>query len=85
VNGSVEIEETAAGYGFVSYRILIGPGLNPQEWFQVAEGSKPVTNDVLAEWNTSGLSGLYAVQLQVVRTDQRVDTAIIQVTVKAEE
>jgi hypothetical protein len=56
--------------------------LNPQEWFQVAERNEPVTNDVLAEWNTSGLSGLYAVQLQVVRSDQRVDTAIIQVTVK---
>jgi hypothetical protein len=37
---------------------------------------------VLAEWNTNGLSGLYAVQLQVLRTDQRVDTAITQVTVK---
>jgi hypothetical protein len=36
----------------------------------------------LAEWDTSGLSGLYAVQLQVVRSDQRVETAIIQVTVK---
>jgi membrane peptidoglycan carboxypeptidase len=85
VNGIVEIEGTAAGDGFVSYRILIGQGLNPQEWIQVAEGSEPVTNDVLAEWNTFGLSGLYAVQLQVVRTDQRVDTAIIQVTVKDEE
>jgi hypothetical protein len=28
------------------------------------------------------LNGLYAVQLQVVRSDQKVDTAIIQVTVK---
>jgi membrane peptidoglycan carboxypeptidase len=85
VNGTVEIEGTAAGDEFVSYRILIGQGLNPQEWLQVAEGSEPVTNDVLAEWNTSGLSGLYTVQLQVVRTDQRVDTAIIQVTVKDHE
>ena len=85
VSGVVEIEGTAAGDGFVSYRILIGQGLNPQEWFQVAEGNEPVTNGVLAEWNTSGLSGLYAVQLQVVRADQRVDTAIIQVTVKNEE
>jgi hypothetical protein len=39
----------------------------------------------LAEWNTGGLSGLYAVQLQVLRSDQRVDTAIIQVTVNDEE
>ena len=84
VNGNVQIEGTATGDGFVSYRVLVGQGLNPREWIQVAEGNTPVTNAVLAEWNTSGLSGLYAVQLQVVRSDQRVDTTIIQVTVKDE-
>jgi membrane peptidoglycan carboxypeptidase len=82
VNGKVIITGTAAGTDFVSYRILVGQGLNPQEWIQVAEGTESVTNGPLAEWDTSELSGLYAVQLQVVRSDQRVDTAIIQVTVK---
>ncbi|HEX2996922.1 MAG TPA: hypothetical protein VHP14_19020, partial [Anaerolineales bacterium] len=82
VSGNVKITGTAAGDGFVSYRVLVGQGLNPQEWTQVAEGSQPVANDVLASWDTIGLGGLYAVQLQVVRSDQRVDTAIIQVTVK---
>lgn len=82
VSGNVKITGTAAGDGFASYRVLAGQGLNPQEWIQVAEGHQPVTNDVLANWDATGLSGLYAVQLQVVRSDQRVDTAIIQVTVK---
>ena len=82
VSGDVQLKGTAAGADFVSYRILVGQGLNPQEWIQIAEGNEPVSNDTLAEWNTANLSGLYAVQLQVVRTDQKVDTAIIQVTVK---
>ena len=82
VSGNVEIKGTAAGEGFISYRVLVGQGLNPQEWIQVTEGNEPVTNGLLAEWDTKGLSGLYAVQLQVVRTDQKVDNAIIQVTVK---
>ncbi len=82
VNGSVKIDGTAAGKDFVSYRVLVGQGLNPQEWIQVNEGTTPVTNGLLAEWNTSGLSGLYAVQLQVVRSDQRVESAVIQVTVQ---
>jgi membrane peptidoglycan carboxypeptidase len=82
VSGRVNILGTAAGENFASYRVLVGQGLNPQEWIQVAEGNQPITNTTLAEWDTSGLSGLYAVQLQVVRTDQRVETAIIQVTVK---
>jgi membrane peptidoglycan carboxypeptidase len=82
VSGEVRIIGTAAGEDFGFYRVLVGEGLNPQEWIQVAEGTEPVNNGLLAEWDTNRLSGLYAVQLQVVRTDQRVDTAIIQVTVK---
>ena len=82
VNGKVKIDGTAAGKDFVSYRVLVGQGLNPQEWIQVNEGTAPVSNGLLGEWDTSGLSGLYAVQLQVVRSDQRVDSAVIQVTVK---
>ena len=82
VSGRVRIEGTAAGEDFASYRVLIGQGLNPREWIQVGEGNVPVTNDLLTEWNAEGSSGLYAVQLQVLRSDQRVDTAIIQVSVK---
>ena len=82
VSGEVQIEGTAAGDNFASYRLLAGQGLNPEEWIQVGEGGAPVTDGLLATWDTNGLSGLYAVQLQVVRADQTVDTAIIQVTVK---
>ncbi len=82
VSGRVRIEGTAAGADFLSYRVLVGQGLSPQEWIQIAEGNEPVTDGLLAEWDTAGLSGLYAVQLQVIRSDQRVETALIQVTVK---
>ena len=82
VTGEVQITGTAAGENFVSYRVLTGQGLNPQEWIQVVEGNEPVTSAPLAEWDTNDLSGLYAIQLQVVRSDQRVDSAVIQVTVK---
>ena len=82
VSGEVRIVGTAAGEDFVSYRVLAGQGLNPQEWIQIADGNEPVTDGLLAEWDTSNLSGLYAIQLQVVRGDQGVDSAVIQVTVK---
>ena len=81
VSDTVEINGTAAGEGFASYRLLVGQGLNPREWIQIAEGNQPVTNGLLATWNTDGLNGLYAVQLQVIRGEQKIDTAIIQVTV----
>jgi membrane peptidoglycan carboxypeptidase len=81
VSGDVIIRGTAAGEDFLSYRVLVGQGLNPQEWIQIAEGNEAVVIDRLAEWDVSELSGLYAVQVQVVRSDQRVDSAIIQVTI----
>ena len=82
VNGVVQIIGTASGDGFLYYRVQVGKGLNPQEWIQLgSDATTPVTNDVLAEWDTEGLSGLYAVQLVVVREGQLVDTAVIQVTV----
>lgn len=83
VSDVVKIVGTASGDNFAYYRVQVGKGLNPQEWIQLgADVSTPVDSGVLAEWDTKGLSGLYAVQLQVVRKDQKVDTAVIQVTIK---
>ena len=82
LSGLVKITGTAAGPDFEFYRVQVGKGLNPREWIQIGESKHdPVVNNVLAEWDLDGLSGLYAVQLQVVRTGQRIETSIIQVTV----
>ena len=81
VSGIVPITGTAAGEGFVSYRILVGIGLNPQEWIEAARGEAPVTDGLLAEWDTKGLEGLYAVELVVTRSDDSVETAVIQLSV----
>jgi hypothetical protein len=45
------------------------------------ERTQPVNNGTLAVWDTTGLDGLYALRLVVVRQNQRIDTAILQVTV----
>jgi hypothetical protein len=83
VSGMVKITGTASGDGFDHFLVQVGKGLNPQEWIQVGgAGAQRIENGVLAEWDTSGLEGLYAVQLVVVRADQRVETAVTQVTVK---
>jgi len=82
LRGEVEIRGTAAGEDLETYRILIGQGLNPGDWIQLGEDrTVPVEDGLLTKWDTSGLNGLYAIQLQVVRGDQRVETSIIQVTV----
>ena len=83
VSGKVQFIGTASGANFDHYRILVGQGINPQDWMQVgSDSTKTIQDGVLATWDTTGLSGLYAVELQVIRSDQSIDTAITQVTVK---
>ena len=82
VRGEIEITGTAGGENLDYYRVLVGQGLNPPNWVQIGDDSGSLVIDgTLATWDTSNLNGLYAVQLQAVRTDQLVDTAVIQVTV----
>jgi hypothetical protein len=82
VRGKVMLQGTAAGEGFRFYQLQAGQGLNPSDWLQASpDGSQPVQNGVLGTWDTTGLDGLYALRLVVVRQDQSVETSIVQVTV----
>jgi len=81
VEGEVPLRGTAAGEGFASYRVQVGQGLNPQAWVVVAEGKQPVKDGLLGQWQTKGLSGLYAVQLLVTDQQGKVTTFTTQVTV----
>lgn len=85
VNGKVKIIGTASGTDFAYYRVQVGQGLNPDAWIQVGtDMPTPVEDGLLTEWDTTDLKGLYAVQLVVVYADQRVETAVIQVTVNGQ-
>jgi len=82
LHGQVAIKGTAAGNGFDFYQLLVGQGVNPQTWLQIGEdGVSPVNEGVLGVWDTENLEGLYTIRLLVVRKDQTLETATIQVTV----
>lgn len=82
VRGVVEFRGVASGAGFAYYRLQVGQGLNPQRWIQLGEDqTQPVEGGVLGVWDTRQLDGLYAVQLLVVRQDQRVERAVMQLSV----
>ncbi len=82
IRGVVAFTGSAGGEGFEFYRLQVGQGLNPQQWLQIGEDiTATVSEDTLGVWDTTELSGLYAVQLLVVRQNQRVETFITQVTV----
>jgi hypothetical protein len=82
VRGQVRVSGSAGGTGFKLYRLQVGQGLNPQRWIQVGQDrNSPASDDLLSVWDTSGLSGLYSIQLTVIYQDQRVQTDVIQVTI----
>ena len=69
---------------FDLFRLQYGAGLNPSQWFQIGEDRHdPVDAEggELGQWDTSALSGLYSLQLIVVRKDQSFAVATVQVTV----
>lgn len=82
VRGQIELKGSAQGENFSYYRLQVGKGLNPQQWIQIGvDVNIPVSEGLLGTWDTTGLEGLYVVQLLVVRQDLRVDQAILQVTI----
>lgn len=83
VKGEVEILGTASGEGFSSYRTQVGSGLNPQSWFEINEAQDtPIRDGLLATWNSVEFDdGLYAIRLQVIRSDQQIETYTIQVSI----
>ncbi len=81
INDGVAVLGRAAGAGFAFYRVQYGKGPNPQKWLPIGEDStKPVLDGKLADWDTRGLDGLYALQLVVVRDDQSAERSTILVT-----
>ena len=82
VHKNVTLFGDADGDGFAFYRVQVGESLFPKSWFQVGEDvTTPVNEGKLAVWDTKGLSGLYAIQLLVVKEDQSTKRITTMVTV----
>ena len=82
VGGKVEISGTASLENLNSWTLQVGEGINPLNWLQIAGGNSAVaTGGSLAEWDTTGIDGLYAIRLTVIDQTQHVQSATIQVTV----
>jgi membrane peptidoglycan carboxypeptidase len=82
IKGKVSIIGNADGKEFDFYRVQVGTGFNPQYWYQIGEdGNRPISNGTLATWDTSGLDGLYAIQLLVVSQDRSVQRSTSLVTI----
>lgn len=64
------------------YRLQFGPGLNPTRWIQIGEDRRaPMIGGELGLWDTSGLEGLYTLQLVAVLDDGRVRMDAVPITI----
>ena len=82
VRATIPITGSARGGDFNFYRVVFGQGLNPTEWIQIGpEHGEQVDHNVLENWDTQGLDGLYSLRLSVVDHSMALREATIQVTV----
>ncbi len=82
VNGTVEIQGSAAGDSFSYYRLAYYAGLNPADLQTIVEqDSEQKRNAVLGTWDVSNLNGLYTLLLTVVKEDGSFDEVSVPVTV----
>jgi membrane carboxypeptidase/penicillin-binding protein PbpC len=82
VRGVVNITGNALPGNFSSYRLAYGQGINPTEWFQIGQSAyQRKENELLGQWNTNALDGLYSLRLTVVLTNGSQTDFVVPVTV----
>jgi membrane peptidoglycan carboxypeptidase len=85
LGGRVVIRGSAAPEEFLYYRLQFGEGLNPGRWVQIGTDERRAQpGGVLGSWDTTGLNGLYTLQLLVVLADGQIRTAALPLTVDNE-
>ncbi|MGB9586123.1 MAG: Ig-like domain-containing protein, partial [Anaerolineales bacterium] len=82
VHGKINIIGSADIPGFKYYRLQLGNGLFPRQWIQIgSDVTKSVSEGKLGEWDTKDSNGLYTLQLQVVGDENKLQTALVQISV----
>jgi hypothetical protein len=77
VSGMIDIYGYADGSEFSSYTLEYNSGSNPETWTEIYSSYSPVTDGLLAQWNTSGLTGQYSLRLNVGDYNQALKTVYI--------
>lgn len=62
----VEVRGTATDLNFGHYALEAGQGDDPGTWYAISSGTSAVSDGVLGDWNTYGLSGKWIVRLTAI-------------------
>ena len=79
IQGIIAITGSTSTSGFISYEVTFGyTNDTTGTWFFISEGEEPVSNGLLAEWDTTTLTdGQYNLRLTVFLQDGRRDHFIV--------
>jgi membrane peptidoglycan carboxypeptidase len=65
-----------------SFQLAYGAGINPTQWFDIGGEQTEVSADgVLGQWDTTGLDGVYTLQLAAVKRDGTREPSVVEVRV----
>lgn len=82
VQGVIELRGNVNTENMQFYRLAYGEGINPTAWTEIGEPQTEFTaGSILGLWDTGGLSGLYTLELTVVRRDNSRQRAAVQVRI----
>jgi membrane peptidoglycan carboxypeptidase len=81
VQGRVRIQGKVDINNLERYRLEVGRGVFPKEWYLIEESTILSAGDLLGTWETAEFDGLMTLHLMVIDTDGRVKTFFRSVTV----
>jgi hypothetical protein len=82
LRGSIEVRGSVPNDNLRYYQLAYGIGVNPTNWVTVNGQQTAVPSDgVLGLWDTTGLDGVYTLELTAVKTDSTRERSIVQVRV----
>lgn len=83
LRGTVDIRGVINAQAFRSYQLRYGEGaVNPQNWFNIGSiSTTPPQEGLLGVWDTTGLDGVYTVELTVEQEGGARERAVVQVRV----
>jgi subtilase family serine protease/Tol biopolymer transport system component/flagellar hook assembly protein FlgD/fibronectin type 3 domain-containing protein len=79
----VEIKATSEDIHFLNYTLEAGQGNSPTQWITLLSGMNPAKDDILGQWNTFGLEGIWTIRL--TSTDATGNRSLTSVTVNLDQ
>lgn len=81
LRGQVEVRGTVPA-NLRTYQLAFGEGINPAQWVSIGgQQSSAPADGILGLWDTTGLDGVYTLELTAVNQDSTRERSVVQVRV----